>query len=103
MDDVRLTPDALLRLAALSRLELRHDEAETLRDELERILAFVRTLDQLPLDALEPLSRPFEIFNRLVEDQPRPPLPIEALLDIAPAVEDRFIAVPRVIDAGGDA
>ncbi|MCA9295155.1 MAG: Asp-tRNA(Asn)/Glu-tRNA(Gln) amidotransferase subunit GatC [Phycisphaerales bacterium] len=103
MDDVRLTPDAIHRLAELARLDIHHDEAHALRDELEQILAFARTLDQLPLDSLEPLVRPFEIINRLDDDEPRPPLPIDALLDIAPAVEDRFVAVPRVIDDGGDA
>jgi len=103
MAEHRFTIDMLRRLAVLARLDLRDDELERLRDDFEQICSFVEILNDLDLDDLEPQTRPFDVVNRLRDDEPREPMPIEAFLDIAPKIEDRFLAVPRVLDRGTDA
>jgi Asp-tRNA(Asn)/Glu-tRNA(Gln) amidotransferase C subunit len=43
------------------------------------------------------MAHPFESHNRLADDVPVEGLPIEAILMNAPAVEGRFLAVPKVL------
>jgi Asp-tRNA(Asn)/Glu-tRNA(Gln) amidotransferase C subunit len=43
------------------------------------------------------MAHPFESHNRLDDDVPEAPLAIEAVLMNAPAVEGRYLAVPKVL------
>lgn len=95
-----LRDDELTRLLDLARLELEPAEAEAIRDDLERILAYVDELREVDVEGLEPLLRPVPLRDVLRPDETRPPLPREALEDIAPAMEDGFVRVPRTVDEG---
>jgi Asp-tRNA(Asn)/Glu-tRNA(Gln) amidotransferase C subunit len=46
------------------------------------------------------MAHPFESHNRLAADIPVEGLSIEAVLMNAPAVEGRFLAVPKVLAEG---
>jgi Asp-tRNA(Asn)/Glu-tRNA(Gln) amidotransferase C subunit len=43
------------------------------------------------------------IVNRLGADEPKACMPVEEFLKNAPAVEDRYLAVPKVLGEGGGA
>jgi aspartyl/glutamyl-tRNA(Asn/Gln) amidotransferase C subunit len=48
------------------------------------------------------MTHPMKIVNRLGADEPKACMPVEELLKNAPAVEDRYLAVPKVLgDRGG--
>jgi aspartyl/glutamyl-tRNA(Asn/Gln) amidotransferase C subunit len=49
------------------------------------------------------MAHPLRIVNRLDNDEPKAPMPVAELLKNAPAVEDRFLAVPKVLGDGGGA
>jgi len=49
------------------------------------------------VDGIEPLTSPVDSTNRLAADQPGATLSLEELFMNAPAVEGRFIAVPKVL------
>jgi aspartyl-tRNA(Asn)/glutamyl-tRNA(Gln) amidotransferase subunit C len=93
---------AVRHVAKLARLRL--DEAEVTRygGQLAAILGHISKLNQVDVDGVEPMAHPLPLANRLEEDVPAPPMPVTDLLRNAPAVEGRFLAVPKVLaDAGG--
>ncbi|MCA9284970.1 MAG: Asp-tRNA(Asn)/Glu-tRNA(Gln) amidotransferase subunit GatC [Phycisphaerales bacterium] len=88
-------------VAKLARLRLAAEQVERYRGQLSSILDHIAALGALDLDDIEPLAHPHDMTNRLGDDIPTPPMPLEALLRNAPAVEGPFLAVPKVLDEGG--
>ena len=60
-------------------------------------------LKAIDVEGVQPMTTPFTQVNRLDEDEPGPCLDIADVLRNAPAVEGRYLAVPKVLaeDAGG--
>ena len=95
-----LSVEAVRHVARLARLRLTDEQLEAYREQLSTILDHLDTLRGLDLDDVEPMAHPLDITNRLAEDQVGPSLPVEDVLRNAPATEQRFLAVPKVL--GGD-
>jgi aspartyl-tRNA(Asn)/glutamyl-tRNA(Gln) amidotransferase subunit C len=85
-------------VATLARLDLAPDEQERLTGELDRILVYMDKLNELDTEGVEPLSHAVDVVNVLRPDkavnQPR----TEALLSNAPAREEDFLSVPKIIE-----
>lgn len=97
---VEPTPDPLEQVraaASLARLDLEGERGERLAADLERILNAFRTLEQVPVEGVEPLVTPHAPRDGLRADEPRPSLPAERLLERAPATEDDHYRVPRAL------
>ncbi len=91
------------RVAHLARLALTDAELENHRSALSAVLGYVETLRELDLGDIPPLAHPSDATNCLDLDDPRPGLPTEFLLKMAPASDPPFIVVPKVVDAGAGA
>jgi aspartyl-tRNA(Asn)/glutamyl-tRNA(Gln) amidotransferase subunit C len=86
------------RIAHLARIAVADDEVEHLRGELNAILAFVEQLSEVDVAGVEPMTSvtPMEMKKRpdVVNDG-------EIADDIvrnAPATEDHFFLVPKVVE-----
>ena len=97
---VALTAAQVTHVAKLARLEVSAERVEQYRTQLAAVLGHIAQLDAVDLAGVEPMAHPFESHNRLGEDVPVDGLPIEAVLMNAPAVEGRFLAVPKVLAEG---
>ena len=86
--------DQVLHVARLARLRLSDDEVDRMAGELSQILEHVETMNELPLDGVEPTSHVVELQNVLREDVPRESLPRERALDQAPDAADGGFRVP---------
>ncbi|MCE9618317.1 MAG: Asp-tRNA(Asn)/Glu-tRNA(Gln) amidotransferase subunit GatC [Planctomycetes bacterium] len=84
-------------VAKLARLEVAPDRLEQYRGELASVLGHVAKLKAVDVEGVEPLTSPVDSVNRLAADEPGPVLSLEELLMNAPAVEGRFLAVPKVL------
>ena len=103
-------PDSLSRrdvqrLAGLARLHLSEEDEDAFRRELSTVLDHIARLQQLDLDEIEPAEKHAsgakagaDDAKQLDDDEPAEPLDASVLLENAPAVEQRFIAVPRVLE-----
>ncbi|MHC5024230.1 MAG: Asp-tRNA(Asn)/Glu-tRNA(Gln) amidotransferase subunit GatC [Planctomycetota bacterium] len=98
-----LTLDEVRHVARLARLRLSDDQLEAYRGQLATVLEHLRTIADLDVADVEPLAHPADLTNRLREDESGPALPVEALLRNAPAAENDYLAVPKVLapDGGG--
>lgn len=101
-DDVTgevLTPADVRRVADLARLRFDDDELPEYAAQLSRILGYVRQLDELDTDDLEPMPHAVELTDVLRDDEPRPSLPREAALANAPKQDGRSFVVPPILDS----
>jgi aspartyl-tRNA(Asn)/glutamyl-tRNA(Gln) amidotransferase subunit C len=90
--------DTVRRIAQLARIAVAEDEIEHLREELNAILAFVEQLSEVNVDGVEPMTSvmPMQMKKRadLVTDGGI----ADEILKNAPAAEDHFFAVPKVVE-----
>ncbi len=93
-----ITPEILKQVALLARLRLEGDALTRLSAQLDDILEYVRQLQAVKTDGVEPTSHVLPLSNVLRPDESRPSLPVEAVLALAPAVRTPFITVPKVIE-----
>ena len=90
--------DALVnKLAHLSRLEFNATDKEAIKNDLQRMVSFVEKLDELNLDGTEPLLHMSSNVNVLREDTVEVSVTRTAALKNAPAHDDKFFKVPKVI------
>jgi aspartyl-tRNA(Asn)/glutamyl-tRNA(Gln) amidotransferase subunit C len=92
-----VTREDVLRCAALAYLSLREDEIEPMRVAMTRMLTHAASLDELPLDQVEPmlagLGRPLP--RR--EDVPRDTFTQAEALANAPEQDRGCFVVPKVL------
>ena len=97
-----LSIDEVRHVAKLARLRLDDEQLARYRSQLASVLEHIAKLNELDVEGVEPMAHPSDITNRLAEDEVTPPMPVETLLANAPATEDHFLAVPKVLDDAGE-
>ncbi|MBL8798074.1 MAG: Asp-tRNA(Asn)/Glu-tRNA(Gln) amidotransferase subunit GatC [Planctomycetia bacterium] len=93
-----LTADDVQWVAHLARLELSAAERAALARQLNGILDYVRQLEAVPTEGIEPLAHPLPLHNVFREDEPSPSLPVSQALANAPDRQGDFYGVPAVLD-----
>jgi aspartyl-tRNA(Asn)/glutamyl-tRNA(Gln) amidotransferase subunit C len=90
--------DAMIeKLAHLSRLKFNDDEKEEIKNDLQRMIAFVEKLNELDLEGVEPLLHMSNEVNVLREDEVKGSISREEALKNAPLHDEQFFKVPKVI------
>jgi len=86
------------RIAHLARIAVAEEEVEHLRGELNSILAFVEQLSEVTVDGVEPMTSvtPMEMKKR--EDVVTDGGIADDIVKNAPAREDHFFVVPKVVE-----
>ena len=92
-----LDPDAIRRLATLSRLALSDDEVAGYSESLSDILTVLDRLQGLPVGDAAPLASPLALPQALRPDAASPVTNREALQAGAPATDSGFFLVPKVL------
>jgi aspartyl-tRNA(Asn)/glutamyl-tRNA(Gln) amidotransferase subunit C len=94
--------DEVRTIARLAHLDLPPDEIRRMTGELERILAYVRQLEELDLEGVPPTAHgEGELGSMpLRGDTPKESLPHELALFEAPDVKEDGFAVPAFVDEG---
>ena len=85
------------KLAHLSRLQFNETEKTEIKNDLQRMIAFVDKLNELNLDGVEPMLFMSEEVNVLREDEIKGSISREEALKNAPLHDGQFFKVPKVI------
>ena len=93
-----LTKEQVEHIAALARLELRESEFDDVVAKLSRIVDFVDQLQAAPTDDVLPMAHPLNMTQRLRADEVTEPNARDDYQANAPAIEDGYYLVPKVID-----
>lgn len=92
-----ISDEEILRIAKLAHIRLDAADVEKYRRDLNGILNYIDTLKTL--DACEePTTHVISTTSRLREDKVEDVLPVEKVLENAPAVEDGQFRVPKVLE-----
>ncbi len=95
---MKITKEEVKRVATLARLELSPEEEDLLTHQLDKIFQYMEKLDQLDTTTVEPLTQVGEITNAFREDRVVNRPATDPLLSNAPAREQNFIKVPKIIE-----
>ncbi|MGA0263099.1 MAG: Asp-tRNA(Asn)/Glu-tRNA(Gln) amidotransferase subunit GatC [Ilumatobacteraceae bacterium] len=97
---VRISADAVAKVARLARLDVTPDDIARLTSQLDGMLEHFADIDALDLADVEPMTQPYPLVNVLREDVVTASLDRDEVLAQAPEpVDDRF-AVPPILGDG---
>jgi aspartyl-tRNA(Asn)/glutamyl-tRNA(Gln) amidotransferase subunit C len=90
--------DALVdKVAHLARLKFDDSEKESIKKDLQNMIAFADKLNELNLDGVEPMIHMSDEVNVLRDDVVQGSVSRENALKNAPEHDDKFFKVPKVI------
>ena len=85
-------------VANLARLDLTEAEVVEFQGQLDHIVAYFDQLRAINVDGVEPTAHAAAIQNVFREDEPRPGLERDVVLDNAPAHSAGLIKVPTIVE-----
>jgi aspartyl-tRNA(Asn)/glutamyl-tRNA(Gln) amidotransferase subunit C len=94
IQNVAISREDVLHVAALAQLELSEEEIARLTVELNDILAAVGKVSELDLSDVPPTSHPLAVVNVFRPDEPRPSLPLDDAFANAPERDGDYFRVP---------
>ena len=85
------------QLAHLARLEIKPEEKESIKADLQKMIAFIEKLNEIDTTGVEPLLFMSPEINVLREDVVEGSVTREEALKNAPLKDEQFFKVPKVI------
>jgi aspartyl-tRNA(Asn)/glutamyl-tRNA(Gln) amidotransferase subunit C len=95
---MNLAREEVQRVAMLARLRLTPEEEERLTAQLDNILHYVGKLNELDTSGIEPFAHAVDMTIPMREDVVTNEPNAELLLANAPAQENSFFQVPKIIE-----
>jgi len=86
------------RIARLARIAVAEDEVEHLKGELNAMLAFVEQLREVDIAGVEPMTSVAPMALKQRADQVTDGNIADDVMQNAPAREDHFFLVPKVVE-----
>ena len=86
------------RIAHLARIAVAEDEVEHLKGELNTILAFVAQLSEVNVEGIEPMTSVTPMAMKKRADIVTDGGIAEDIVKNAPASDDNFFLVPKVVE-----
>jgi len=91
--------DSLIsKLEGLAKLKFAAADRDQIREDLEKIIGMINTLEEINTDGVAPLVYLNEPQNSTRVDEVAGQLPKKVALANAPQHDDNFITIPKVID-----
>lgn len=90
--------ETVRRVAHLARVAVAEDEVEQLRGELNAMLAFVERLAEVDVTGVEPMTSVTPMAMKTRRDEITDGGIADDILANAPAREDHFFVVPKVVE-----
>jgi aspartyl-tRNA(Asn)/glutamyl-tRNA(Gln) amidotransferase subunit C len=86
------------RIAHLARIAVKDEEVAHLQGEINAVLAFVEQLSEVNVEGVEPMTSVTPMAMKKREDVITDGGIAEAIVANAPASEDHFFLVPKVVE-----
>lgn len=84
-------------MAQLAKLTLTPEEEQRYAEQLQKIVTYVEQLQELDTSQVQPLAQVHETTNVMRADEVKPSLEPEAVFRNAPAHQQGYFVVPKVI------
>ncbi|HEX2134409.1 MAG TPA: Asp-tRNA(Asn)/Glu-tRNA(Gln) amidotransferase subunit GatC [Microvirga sp.] len=86
------------RIARLARIAVTDDEVPHLQGELNAILSFVEQLNEVNVEGVEPMTSVTPMVMKKRQDEVTDGGYPDKIVRNAPATEDNFFLVPKVVE-----
>lgn len=86
------------RVARLARIAVTDDEVTAMQGELNAILGFVEQLGEVDVAGVEPMTSVIPMEMKKREDRVTDGFKADDIVANAPAHEDHFFTVPKVVE-----
>ena len=86
------------RVARLSRIAVSEEDAERMAGELNAILGFVEQLNEVDVDGVEPMTSVSPMAMKKRQDEVTDGNKVADIVANAPATEENFFLVPKVVE-----
>ena len=90
--------ETVRRVAHLARISVADDEIEALQGELNAMLALFEQLAEVNVDGVEPMTSVTPMTMKMRRDEVTDGDIADAVIANAPAREDHFFLVPKVVE-----
>jgi aspartyl-tRNA(Asn)/glutamyl-tRNA(Gln) amidotransferase subunit C len=94
---MEVNDELINNLAQLSRLGFNDAEKNEIKDDLQKMIAFIDKLNELDTSGVEPLLHMSENVNVLRDDEVKGSISSEEALKNSPLHDAHFFKVPKVI------
>jgi aspartyl-tRNA(Asn)/glutamyl-tRNA(Gln) amidotransferase subunit C len=95
---VSVDAQTVRRIAHLARIAVADEEVEHLQGELNAMLAFVEQLSEVDVSGVEPMTSVMPMAMKKRTDEVTDGGIAEDIVRNAPATEDNFFLVPKVVE-----
>ena len=95
---MKITEETVSYVAALAKLTVSDEEKQSVAKDLDQILEYIATMDQLDTEGIEPMSHVLPIKNVFREDEAVNQNNREQLLENAPESKDGSFVVPKTVE-----
>ena len=95
---MKIDNTTLQNIAHLARLEFKEDDAQSMMEDMSRIISWVEQLEEVNTDNVAPLTTMSQEVNALREDVNKPHLDHEKALKNAPKKDSNYFRVPKVLE-----
>ena len=85
-------------IANLSRIALTDEEKKTFKKQLTNILDYIKKLNELDTDTVEPMAYATDLKNVFRKEELTPSLSRQKILNLSPSNVNDFFKVPKVIE-----
>ena len=93
----RITEDEVKKVAELARLKLNNNQVKHHSKQIEKILDYINQLEKVDTNGVPSTTRAIEVINVLRSDANNKFEDRDELLNLAPARENDFFKVPKII------
>jgi len=94
----KINKDEVKKVAHLARLELNENEINNHAEQLEKILDYIKQLEQIDTDDIPCTTRAIEVTNVFRKDENKNSECTEEILELGPSREDKYFKVPKIIN-----
>lgn len=95
---MKINEETVQYVAALAKLSVSEEEKQKVALDLDRILGYIETMNELDTDGVEPMSHVLPIKNVFREDMVVNQDNREQLIKNAPKQKDGCFAVPKTVE-----
>ncbi len=95
---MQITDELIKRLELLARIELTPEQRENTKKDLQKILTYIETLNELDTTDVEPLSHSFPITNVMREDEIKESTDRDLIISNAPNQADGCFIVHKTVE-----
>ncbi len=96
--DMKITDETITYVAALAKLDLSADEKDRAKTDLENIISYMDTMNEIDTSNVEPMSHAFPMKNVFREDIVTNGDDRDNLLSNAPVKKDSCFIVPKTVE-----